>query len=96
MKVIYLIICLTGLLLGSLASAQDVMSSAPQSDRSAPQGYGHCKLVPGGFHHGAWETLHFKCKKHGSVFVTGFFRCEKVKHGVCRHWGWVPEHWVRM
>lgn len=69
---------------------------APRGEMARPPG-AHCTFIPGRFRHGSYETAHLKCRKHDSVYVTGYFTCERsdFRHGRCRHWEWVNSHWVR-
>lgn len=83
----------------NLQAADETFSappSPPQGEMSRPHG-ARCMIIPAGFHHGSYETTHLKCRKHHSVFITGYFTCSKhnFRHGRCRHWKWVPGHWVR-
>lgn len=75
---------------------EEDMVPPPSGHNSMIRPSGNCKLVPGGYHYGAWETMHFKCLKHHRTWLTGYYRCTRTSfHGdKCKHWKWVPEHWA--
>jgi hypothetical protein len=77
------------------------VSSAPPVPENVPPPYGDegCYMVPGGYYNNLWINPHRVCEypdaPDGGAWISGYWQCTNYNYDRCRHWGWVPSHWIR-